>query len=255
MKITTWNINGIRAAIQKGIDKWIKEFSPEVMCFQEIKAKPDQIDGSVFQKFGYECHWNSGERPGYSGVGVLVKDKPDQIKYGLDNPKFDKEGRVIQLSYPGFELFNIYFPNGGRELERVPFKLDFYSYLLDYCDRLHKNNKSIILTGDFNTAHKEIDLKHPKENQKNTGFLPEERVWIDYYLQHGFVDIYRILYPDRIQYTWWTYRMNARQKGVGWRLDYFLISKNLVPRVRDVIIHDDVKGSDHCPVTLQIETT
>jgi exodeoxyribonuclease III len=255
MNITTWNINGIRAAIQKGVDQSIRVLLPDVLCFQEIKAKPEQFDPSIFQQLGYECIWNSGERPGYSGVGVLLKNKPDQIKFGLDNPKFDHEGRVIQLSYKEFEIFNIYFPNGGRELERVPFKLDFYSYLLDYCDKLHKNKKSIILTGDFNTAHNEIDLKHPKENQKNTGFLPEERVWIDYFLQHGFVDIYRHLYPYRVQYTWWTYRMNARQKGVGWRLDYFLISKNLVPQAKDVIIHEEIMGSDHCPVTLQIETS
>lgn len=254
MNITTWNVNGIRAALQKGILQSIKLLLPDVLCFQEIKARPEQIDTSIFQQIGYECVWNSGERPGYSGVGVLLKKKPEQIKLGLDNQKFDAEGRVIHLSYKEFELFNIYFPNGGRELERVPFKLEFYAYLLDYCDKLHKNNKSIILTGDFNTAHKEIDLKHPKENQRNTGFLPEERVWIDYFLQHGFVDIYRHLYPDRVQYTWWTYRMNARQKGVGWRLDYFLISDNLVSKVKDVIIHEEIQGSDHCPVTLQIET-
>lgn len=254
MNITTWNVNGIRAAVQKGILQSIKLLLPDVLCFQEIKARPEQIDTSIFQQIGYECVWNSGERPGYSGVGVLLKKKPEQIKLGLDNQKFDAEGRVIHLSYKEFELFNIYFPNGGRELERVPFKLEFYAYLLDYCDKLHKNNKSIILTGDFNTAHKEIDLKHPKENQRNTGFLPEERVWIDYFLQHGFVDIYRHLYPDRVQYTWWTYRMNARQKGVGWRLDYFLISDNLVSKVKDVIIHEEIQGSDHCPVTLQIET-
>lgn len=252
MKITTWNINGIRAAIQKGISHWVEEFLPDVLCFQEIKAKAEQIESTHFQGMGYECVWNPAERPGYSGVGVLYKEKPNQIKLGLDDPKFDHEGRVIQLSFDEFELFNIYFPNGGRELERVPYKLEFYAHLLNYCDELHKQKRAIILTGDFNTAHQEIDLKHPKENQKNTGFLPEERVWIDYYLKHGFTDIYRKLYPDRIQYTWWTYRMNARQKGVGWRLDYFLISNSLVNKVKDVIIHEDVKGSDHCPVTLQI---
>lgn len=253
MNITTWNINGIRAAIQKGINHWVQGFLPDILCFQEIKAKPEQFDATIFQDMGYECVWNPAVRPGYSGVGVLHNHKPNKVKFGLDDPKFDQEGRVIQLSFDKFELFNIYFPNGGRELERVPYKLDFYAHLLNYCDELHKKKKAIILTGDFNTAHQEIDLKHPKENQKNTGFLPEERVWIDYYLQHGFSDIYRKLYPDRVQYTWWTYRMNARQKGVGWRLDYFLLSNSLVPEVEDVIIHDDVKGSDHCPVTLQIE--
>jgi exodeoxyribonuclease III len=252
MKITTWNINGIRAAMSKGIDKWIMDFSPDVLCFQEIKAKPDQFDPSIFSSMGYQYVWNSAERPGYSGVGILFKEQPLAIQYGLGNPLFDKEGRVIQFSYPDFELFNIYFPNGGRTLERVPYKLDFYEVLLNKCDSLHSENKNIIITGDFNTAHNEIDLKNSKSNQKNTGFLPEERIWIDYYLKHGFVDIYRHLYPDRIQYTWWTYRMNARQNGVGWRLDYFLISQKLNEKVKDVIIHDDVKGSDHCPVTLQL---
>ena len=252
MKITTWNINGIRAAMKKGIDKWIMDFSPDVLCFQEIKAKPDQFDASIFISMGYQFVWNSAERPGYSGVGILFKEKPLAIQYGLGNPLFDKEGRVIQFSYPDFELFNIYFPNGGRSLERVPFKLDFYEVLLNKCDDLHSENKNIIITGEFNTAHNEIDLKNSKSNQKNTGFLPEERIWIDYYLKHGFVDIYRHLYPDRIQYTWWTYRMNARQKGVGWRLDYFLISQKLNEKIKDVIIHDDVKGSDHCPVSLQL---
>jgi exodeoxyribonuclease-3 len=252
MNITTWNINGIRAALNKGIDKWIMDFSPDVLCFQEIKAKPDQFDPSIFSSMGYQFVWNSAERPGYSGVGILFKEQPLTIQYGLGNPLFDKEGRVIQLSYPDFELFNIYFPNGGRTLERVPFKLDFYEFLLKKCEFLHSENKNIIITGDFNTAHNEIDLKNSRSNQKNTGFLPEERIWIDYYLQHGFVDIYRHLYPDRIQYTWWTYRMNARQNGVGWRLDYFLISKKLNEMVKDVIIHDEVKGSDHCPVTLQL---
>jgi exodeoxyribonuclease-3 len=252
MNITTWNINGIRAALNKGIDKWIMDYSPDVLCFQEIKAKPDQFDSSIFSSMGYQYVWNSAERPGYSGVGILFKEQPLTIQYGLGNQIFDKEGRVIQLSYPYFELFNIYFPNGGRTLERVPFKIDFYEVLLNKCDILHSENKNVIITGDFNTAHNEIDLKNSKSNQKNTGFLPEERVWIDHYLEHGFVDIYRHLYPDRIQYTWWTYRMNARQNGVGWRLDYFLISKKLNETVKDVIIHDDVKGSDHCPVTLQL---
>jgi exodeoxyribonuclease III len=253
MNITTWNINGIRAGLQKGIDHWVQEFQPDVLCFQEIKARAEQFDPSAFTNLGYECVWNSAERPGYSGVGVLFKILPEKIAFGLGDPKFDNEGRVIRLSFNEFELFNIYFPNGGRTLERVPYKLEFYSYLLNICDDLHKEGKAIIITGDFNTAHREIDLKHPKENQKNTGFLPEERVWIDYYLQHGFVDIYRELYPDRVQYTWWTYRMNARQKGVGWRLDYYLVSKTLHQKVSDVIIHEDVKGSDHCPVTLMIK--
>jgi exodeoxyribonuclease-3 len=253
IEITTWNVNGIRAALKNGIDKWIIQNQPDILCFQEIKARIDQFDLSEFTKMGYESVWNSADQPGYSGVGTLFKIKPESISYGLSNPKFDNEGRVIQTSYPDFELFNIYFPNGGRGYERVQYKLDFYKELLDITDHLHQQGKQIIVTGDFNTAHREIDLKNPKENSKYSGFLPEERIWIDYYLQHGFVDVYRVLYPERIQYSWWTYRFHAREKGIGWRLDYFLISKELLSLIKDVTIHDSVQGSDHCPVTLELD--
>ena len=168
----------------------------------------------------------------------------------MQSPEFDGEGRIIQTRFPGFRLFNIYFPNGGEENARVPYKLDFYARLLELCDRLHAAGEKIVITGDFNTSHQEIDLKNPKANEKSTGFLPEERAWVTRYLEHGFVDAYRQLYPERVQYTWWTYRFNARAKNVGWRLDYFLVSQALFPQVEDVIIHDEVMGSDHCPVTL-----
>ncbi len=252
MRITTWNVNGIRAAIDKGITDWIKSFQPDVLCFQETKAKTDQFNPKIFDDLGYYSLWNSAERAGYSGVGTIYRIKPDNYVFGLGSDLFDNEGRVIQFSYKDFELFNIYFPNGGRGLERVQYKLDFYAYLLKITDQLHANGKNVIITGDFNTAHNEIDLKNPKENSKTSGFLPEERIWIDYYLQHGFTDAYRALYPDRIQYTWWTYRFQARKKGIGWRLDYYLVSNGFMKRVKDVIIHEDVQGSDHCPVTLEL---
>ena len=253
MKITTWNVNGIRAAINKGIIDWIKYFQPDILCFQETKAKVEQFDSGVFDHLGYSNVWNSAERAGYSGVGNIYQIKPDNIKLGLENDKFDNEGRVIQFSYPDFELFNIYFPNGGRGHERVDYKLEFYAYLLKIIDQLQKRGKNVIITGDFNTAHQEIDLKNPKENAKTSGFLPEERIWIDYYLQHGLEDVFRQKYPDRIQYTWWTYRFNARKKGIGWRLDYYLVTKDLMKKVKEVIIHDDVQGSDHCTVTLELD--
>ena len=252
MIITTWNINGIRAAIKNGIISWINSFQPDVLGFQEIKAKEEQFDTSLFHGLGYESIWNPSQQPGYSGVGVLYKVRPETFETGFNNPMFDNEGRVIHLSYPEFEFFNIYFPNGGRGQERVQYKLDFYACLLNLCDEIHKKGKNIIITGDFNTAHNEIDLKNPKENSKISGFLPEERIWIDYFLQHGFEDAYRTLYPDRVQYTWWTYRFKARKRGIGWRLDYFLITSKLMSRVKDVIIHEDASGSDHCPVSLEI---
>jgi len=250
MKITTWNVNGLRAAIGKNILEWIKSYQADVVCLQEIKAREDQIDIPAVAASGYQYIFNPAQRPGYSGTANLYLSQPINITKGMGNDLFDNEGRIIRFSYPDFELFNIYFPNGGRELERVPYKLDFYAYLLDMCDEMMKAGKQIILTGDFNTAHKEIDLKNPKENEKHTGFLPEERVWIDHYLEHGFIDVFRLLYPQEVKYTWWTYRFKAREKDIGWRLDYFLVTKGILDRTSDVITHGDVLGSDHCPVSL-----
>ena len=253
MKITTWNVNGIRAALGKGLADWIQADQPDVLCLQEIKAKPEQLSDSQRDFPGYEVVWNPAERPGYSGVATFLRGIQAEAERGFGEPKFDVEGRVVRTRHPGFLLYNIYFPNGQRGQDRVDYKLEFYSHLLKICDRLHSSGENVILTGDFNTAHKPIDLKNPKENEKTSGFLPEERVWVDYFLEHGFVDVFRDRYPDKVQYTWWTYITNARARNVGWRLDYFLISKNLVPRVRDVIIREDVMGSDHCPVTLVLD--
>jgi exodeoxyribonuclease-3 len=168
----------------------------------------------------------------------------------MQAPLFDREGRLISTLHPGFRLFNVYFPSGQRGRDRIAYKLDFYAHLLGICDRFHAAGESLIITGDFNTAHQPIDLKNPKQNVNTSGFLPEERAWVQKFLEHGFVDVYRCLYPDRVQYTWWTYRLSARQRGVGWRLDYFLVSEKLLPRVREVIIHEEIMGSDHCPVEL-----
>jgi exodeoxyribonuclease-3 len=254
MEITTWNVNGLRAAMGKGIWEWVIKESPDVLCLQEIKARPEQLTDDHHQKYkGYQVYWNPAVRPGYSGVATFTRQAPIDVQYGLGIPEFDHEGRVICSRYPGFLLYNIYFPNGQRGQDRVDFKLDFYSHLLDICDQLHFSGEQIVICGDFNTAHREIDLRNPKENEKTSGFLPEERVWIDHYLAHGFKDAYRILYPDRVQYTWWTYITNARSRNVGWRLDYFMVSEGLMPRVRDVIIHDPVLGSDHCPVSLILD--
>lgn len=253
MKITTWNVNGIRAALEKGLFQWITEFSPDILCLQEVRARPEQIDNQYLKALGEffpSSVWNPASRAGYSGVATFHRWLPINTNLGLGDPRFDHEGRVVHSYLDSFHLFNIYFPNGGRDHSRVPFKLDFYAALLELCNQLHTQGEKIILTGDFNTAHNEIDLRNPKENENTTGFLPEERSWIDRYLEHGFTDIFRQLYPQRIQYTWWTYRMNARQRNVGWRLDYFLITDSLVDQVDDVLIHDDVMGSDHCPVTL-----
>lgn len=253
MKITTWNVNGIRAALSKGLRQWIQAESPDVMCLQETKATHLQLTDEQKDFPGYGILWNSAERPGYSGVATFSMQQPLEVELGLGEARFDVEGRVVRTRHADFLLYNIYFPNGQRGQERVDYKLDFYACLLEICDGLLASGENIIITGDFNTAHMPIDLRHPKENENTSGFMPEERAWVDKFLQHGFVDVYRKIYPERVQYTWWTYRMGARPRNVGWRIDYFLVSEKLVSRVRDVIIHDDIPGSDHCPVTLLID--
>ena len=251
MRITTWNVNGLRAVLNRGGLDWIQHQPPDVLCLQEIKARPDQLTAVQRQVFdGFYQFWNPAERPGYSGVSTLARQEPQEVRIGLENELFDVEGRVILSRHADLSLFNIYFPSGQRGLERVAFKLDFYACLLERVDQLHAEGENVILCGDFNTAHQEIDLRNPRQNVATSGFMPEERAWVDKYLEHGLVDAYRALYPERVQYTWWTYRVGARQRNVGWRLDYFLVSASLLQRVQDVIIHEEIEGSDHCPVSL-----
>lgn len=254
MRITTWNVNGLRAVLNRDGFTWLDVHAPDVLCLQEIKSRPEQINDDHMQIFSsYQTYWNPGQRPGYSGVLTMSLNDPLSIQIGLGSDRYDSEGRVILTEYEGFYLFNVYFPNGQRDQGRLSFKLDFYADLLALCDRMHSEGKNLIICGDFNTAHQEIDLRYPKQNQKTSGFMPEERAWIDIYLSHNLVDAYRAIYPDRVQYTWWTYRLNARARNIGWRLDYFLVSKQLMPRIKDVIIHEEIPGSDHCPVTLVVD--
>jgi exodeoxyribonuclease-3 len=256
VKITTWNVNGLRAALNKGVWDWIRQENPDVLCLQEIKARPEQISNEYHDEFNiHNVYWNPAERLGYSGVATFTKIPPLSVDYGIGRNEFDLEGRVIRTKFPDFILFNVYFPSGQRGLERVEFKLKFYSHLLELIDKLQKAGERVIICGDFNTAHNEIDLRYPKENKNTSGFLAEERAWIDLYLTHGLVDIYRQLFPEKIEYSWWTYRLNARQHNVGWRLDYFMISETLIPIVKDVVIHSNITGSDHCPVTLAIDNS
>ena len=248
-------MNGLRAAIAKEAFSPVLELSPDVLCLQEIKVKPEQLDEKQVATFaGYDPIWNSAERPGYSGVATFTKQSPGLVERSLGGEeRFDIEGRLIRTDYDNVALFNLYVPNGQRDQTRLDYKLEFYAKLLEMCDLLHREGKQIILFGDMNTAHRPIDLKNPKQNEKNSGFLPEERAWIDRYLEHDFVDIYREVHGDRVQYTWWTYRMNARQRNVGWRLDYFLVSKALVKKISNVQIYDQIMGSDHCPIGLELQ--
>lgn len=251
MKITTWNVNGLRAVFQKNALDWVLSEKPDVLCLQEIKVKPEQLDANNLIRFdAYHKTWHPAERAGYSGVSTWLAQPISDQRIGLGISHYDQEGRVIITPLDDFLLFNIYFPNGQRDNERLSFKLNFYADLLKIVDEYHAAGQKVIICGDFNTAHNEIDLRNPKENQKTSGFMPEERAWIDAYLKHNLVDAYRQLYPERVQYTWWTYRFGARARNIGWRLDYFLVTSQLMDRVQDVIIHEDIQGSDHCPVTL-----
>ena len=256
MRITTWNINGLRAGLVKGMLGSIAALDADVLCLQEIKARPEQLDAathaSIQAMFPHQA-WNPAQRPGYSGTASWARLAPEEVSLGMGIDEFDTEGRIVASRYPDFWLFNIYFPNGQRDLGRVPYKLDFYARLIDLCDDLHARGQQVILCGDFNTSHREIDLKNARANRGATGFLPEERAWIDTYLAHNFVDAFRRMYPDKVEYTWWTFLSNARKNNTGWRLDYFLISESLYPRVADVINHTEVMGSDHCPVTLVLK--
>jgi len=252
MKITTWNVNGLRSAINKDFYRSVLNLNSDVLCLQEVKAFPEQIPAEFHAIENFSVTWNSAKRPGYSGVATYSRLQPLEIRLGLGVEAFDEEGRVIRFKFADYYLYNIYFPNGQRGQDRVDFKLAFYETLLNECTQLHQSGEKIIITGDFNTAHNEIDLANPKENMKTSGFLPEERAWVTTYLENGFKDAYRELYPEKIEYTWWTYRFKARERNIGWRLDYFLVSDSLLSRVESVIIHNDVTGSDHCPVSITI---
>jgi exodeoxyribonuclease III len=255
LRITTWNVNGLRAVLNRGDLAPVIALEPDILMLQEVKSRPDQIheDHRPSWQDRQEC-WNPAERPGYSGVACFYLTPPLEVKIGLGDERFDREGRVIQMRYPNFTVMNAYFPSGQRDYGRVLFKLEFYARLLDLSEQIHARGEQIIIGGDFNTAHQEIDLRNPRQNQKTSGFLPEERQWVSRYLSSGFVDAYRYLYPDQIQYTWWTYVSSARSRNVGWRLDYFLISESLAGSLQDVIIHDDIQGSDHCPVSLILKS-
>ncbi len=253
MKIITWNVNGIRAVLNKNALAWAFDSNPDAICLQEVKAKPEQLSETQKASLKLDYVWNPAQKLGYSGVTTFYKNKPDFVSIGMGKRKFDVEGRLVTTGWADVRLLNIYFPSGSRGHERVDFKLEFYAELLKVCKRLHKNNEKLVLCGDFNTAHQEIDLKNAKQNKNTSGFLPVEREWLGKYLDAGFVDVFRHLYPDKVQYTWWTNILNARARGIGWRLDYFLVSESLLPRVKDVIIHDSVMGSDHCPVELILD--
>jgi exodeoxyribonuclease III len=255
MDIVSFNVNGLRAILKKGFVEWFKNQKPDVLCLQEIKADKSQIEPCEFLSLeGYDYYWNSAEKKGYSGVLVLSNKKCDDVGFGIGIDRFDNEGRLIRLKYLDFTLFNVYFPNGKSSDERLRFKLDYYNAFLELCEELRRGGEELVITGDFNTAHRAIDLANPKANEKYSGFLPVERKWMDKLLERGYVDTFRHFYPKKPEmYTWWTYRFNARKKNVGWRIDYFLVTEGLINRVEESSILSDVYGSDHAPILLGIK--
>lgn len=250
MKIISWNVNGIRAIHKKGFVEWLNSEQPDILCIQETKANIDQLDDALINVLDYFSFFSSAQKKGYSGVAVYTKKKPLSVKYGIEIERFDSEGRILILEYQNFILLNIYFPNGQMNEDRLKYKLEFYDSILEYCEKLKSNGKELIICGDYNTAHKEIDLKNPKQNEKRSGFLPVERKWMDKLIQYGYIDVFRYFYPDDIIYSWWSYRFKAREKNIGWRIDYFFVSSNLIDKVETADIFTEVKGSDHCPIAL-----
>jgi exodeoxyribonuclease-3 len=253
IKIFCWNVNGIRAIEKKGFHDWIKKASPDVLCLQETKAQEDQLEDSLKKIDKYLSYFFSAERKGYSGVATYARIKPLNVNRGFGRKMYDNEGRVIETEFDKFTLFNVYFPNGGRGEERVQYKLDFYDELFFHIEKIRKRKKNVIVCGDYNTAHKEIDLARPKENEKNTGVLPREREWIDKIINLGYIDIFREYNKEPGWYTYWDFVTFARERNVGWRIDYFFVSSEMKDMVTGTKIHTDVMGSDHCPIELDIK--
>ncbi len=253
LNLLSWNVNGIRAVLRKNFGEWLNHAKPDLLAIQETKAEYNVVKDSLSDFDGYNIFWNAARRKGYSGVATFSRQEPMSTQYGFGIEHFDNEGRVIVSEFDAFTLLNIYFPNGKRDQERLDYKMDFYEATLDYCERLRESGKELVVCGDFNTAHTEIDLKNPKANSDVSGFLPIEREWIDRFIDHGYVDTFRYFHPNEPDhYSWWTYRFNARARNIGWRIDYFFVSKNLLDAVTDAFILKDVMGSDHCPVGLKL---
>jgi len=252
IRIASWNVNGLRAINRKGFAEFIRQNNFDIVCLQETKIPQEKIPPELLCLEGYYSYFSAAERPGYSGVAIYSKIKPLQYGNSFGIPRFDSEGRVLRLDFKDFILFNTYMPNGGRSMQRLDYKLDFYDSFLKYLEGLIKEGRKIILTGDINTAHEAIDLARPRQNEKNTGFLPQERAWIDRLLEAGFIDAFRFFNKEPGNYTWWDYKTRARDRNVGWRLDYFFASNNMVANLKNSEIMNQIQGSDHCPIVLEL---
>ena len=252
MRIFSWNVNGVRAIEKKGFLDWVDQIAPDILCIQETKAHFEQLPDTLKDIDGYHGYWHSGERKGYSGVATFSKKEPLHVQYGLGIEKYDKEGRVLITEFDDFLLYNIYFPNGQKDEHRLQYKLDFYDDLLEILNEQVASGVNVLVGGDWNTAHEEIDLANPKANKNNSGFMPVERAQIDTYIENGYVDTFRLFHDEPERYSWWTYRFGARQRNIGWRIDNFFTNQDFIENIADADIHEDVMGSDHCPVSIEL---
>ena len=253
MKIISYNVNGIRAAIKKGFLEWLVAADPDVLCLQEIKAQKEQLDLTLFEKAGYPYHyWFSAQKKGYSGVAILCKTKPESVVYGTGIESMDFEGRNLRLDFEEFSVMSLYLPS-GTNLDRLEFKLNYMDDFLAYIKELNSKIKNLIIAGDYNICHKAIDIHDPVRNKNVSGFLPVEREWLQKFIDSGFVDSFREFNSDPNQYSWWTYRANARANNKGWRIDYIMVSSHLKSKLNDAAILNDIVHSDHCPITISLK--
>ncbi len=254
MKIVSYNVNGIRSALNKGLLDWIKTDNADIYCFQELKANLEDIDTAAFESLGYHGYWYPAQKKGYSGVGIITKLKPNEVHYGCGLEQADVEGRVLQLRFDHFYLVNTYFPSGSSGDERQEYKMVFLNeYLALMQSKFEIPNANLIIAGDYNICHKEIDIHDPKGNKDSSGFLPDERAWMDKLFEAGMVDSFRHMNTDPHQYSWWSFRANARNNNKGWRIDYINVSESMKDKIRQAVIHSDIKHSDHCPVLLELD--
>jgi len=252
MKIISYNVNGVRSAINKGLITWLKTNNPDILCLQEIKLSETELVSPLFEELGYYCYWYPAQKRGYSGVAILTKVKPNNIQYGIGNSLFDDEGRILRADFDTFSILSMYFPSGSSGDERQGIKMVFLNDFYIYIKELQKEFPNLIISGDVNICHREIDIHNPKGNSNSSGFLPEERAWIGKFLDTGFIDSFRHLNQEPNHYTWWSYRAGAKQKNLGWRIDYHFISESLKNNLTSVNIHPDQLMSDHCPIELNL---
>jgi exodeoxyribonuclease-3 len=252
VKIISYNVNGIRAAMNKGFIEWLASENPDIIGLQEVKAELYQINPAVFEDLGYEIYWYPAVKKGYSGVAILTKIKPKSIKYGMGLSKYDDEGRMLQANFDDFSFISAYFPSGTTGDVRQGFKYEFLDDVYGYMQELRKENPKLILSGDYNICHKAIDIHNPVSNKKSSGFLPEERAWMDKFTESGFIDSFRYFNPDPHHYTWWSYRAGSRSKNLGWRIDYHMVTNELQDKLKSSVILPNATHSDHCPIVLEL---